>query len=70
MAHLIRTVSGTNRDPIYGPWRNCPDCRNFDPAETAALDELLAETPQELGMTLAEFWDAVVGAKLERAIRA
>ncbi len=58
MAHLIRTVTGTNRDPEYGPWRNCSDCAEIDPAETALLEHVLAETPQFLGMTLEEFWFA------------
>lgn len=69
MAHLIRSISGTNREPIYGPWRNCADCRDHDPAETAALDEVLAETPQEPGMSLEAFWSAAVAEILTREIR-
>jgi hypothetical protein len=68
MAHLIRSVSGTNRDPIYGPWRNCELCRDYDAAETEALDKVVAETPQILGMSLAEFWDAYVAEKLAAEI--
>lgn len=62
MAHLIRTISGTNRDPVYGLWRNCEDCAETAPAETMALLSVLEITEQIPGMSLAEFWDAFVGA--------
>jgi hypothetical protein len=58
VAHLIRSIAGTNRDPEYGLWRNCELCAEIDPAETKLFDQVLAETPQELGMTLEEFWFA------------
>ncbi len=58
MAHLIRSIAGTNREPIYGRWRNCELCAEVDPAETELLDQVLDRTPQQLGMTLEEFWFA------------
>lgn len=68
MAHLIRSISGTNREPIYGPWRNCETCAEIEPAETAALEKLLADTPQELGMTLEQFWSAAAAEIMADAL--
>ncbi len=68
MAHLIRSIAGTNREPIYGLWRNCELCAEIDPAETVALEHILAETPQVPGMTLQEFWEAYTAELLAEAI--
>ena len=70
MAHLIRSVSGTNREPKFGKWEVCGLCPDDPevPGETEMLTKVVAETPQTLGMTLEEFWEAYVAEKLAAEI--
>lgn len=71
MTHLIRSVSGTNRDPIYGPWHVCEICPEDPeiPREREMLQYVVDSVDQELGMSLADFWSSYTGNLLEAAIR-
>lgn len=63
MAHLIRSVSGSNREPIYGLWHVCEICPDDvdHPGETRHLQRVVDSVDQVPGMTLEEFWSAYTG---------
>jgi len=71
MSHLIRDIAGTNREPIYSLWRVCDRCPDDPeiPYEGEELQKVVDLVDQIPGMTLAEFWEAFVGAKLEQIVR-
>ena len=71
MAHLIRNVSGTNREPIYGPWHVCEICPDDPgvPNETENLQMIVDKTDQIPGMSLKEFWESYVQEELVSEIR-
>jgi hypothetical protein len=71
MSHLIRSVSGTNRDPIYGLWHVCEICPEDPeiPGEAEMLQRIIDSVDQRPGMSLAEFWSTYTGNLLEKSIR-
>lgn len=71
MAHLIRSISGTNREPIYGLWYVCEICPDDPevPGETVHLQRVVDAVDQIPGMSLEEFWANYAGGLLENLMR-